>query len=186
MTPLKVYITRPYAYEIYMGGKRDLRVWLEKPYYSHQSRSYELGSKTYYVDDGWRAAFAAGQRFKMLIEQDEKLLEVVWPHVFLSICPKGMTYEEGKIWADTPDPTEEDPTDTKYRLLFSDKEWEGKCNTCHKRFLLELDLRTYEVQRINPGVGLRHSHGWVYTDEIDPKLAVEYYHDPDELDDIPF
>lgn len=185
MTPLLVYITRPDAYEIYMGGKRDLRVWLEKPYYSHQSRTSGLRDDQF-VDDGWRAAFATGQKAKLLFEQDKQLLDVVWPHIFLSICPKGMTYEEGKVWADAPSPTDEDPEDTNYRLLFSDREWEGKCNTSHKRFLLELDLRTYEVKRIKPGVSLRFEHGWTYTDEIDAKLAVEYYHGPGDTDDIPF
>lgn len=186
MTPLLVYITRPYAYEIYMGGKRDLSVWLEKPYYSHQSRSYELGTDTYYVDIGWRSAFATRQRAKLLFEQDERLLEVIWPEVFLSICPKGMSYEEGKVWADTPDPSKDDPDDTLYRALYEDKEWEGKCNTSHKRFLLEVDLRSYAVRRITPGVSLRNSHAWAYTDEIDPKLAVQHFHNLDEIDDIPF
>ncbi len=186
MTPLKVYITRPDAYEIYMGGKRDLRVWLEKPYYSHQSRTHELHNEVRYVDDGWRAAFSTGARFKLLFEQDRRLLDVVWPLVFLSVCLKGMTYEEGEKWANTPDPTPEDPEDTLYRQLFSDKEWEGKCNTSHKRFLLELDLRTYEVQRIKPGVSLRFESGWTFTDEIDPKLAVEYFHPPEDIDDISF
>ena len=186
MVPLKVYITRPPAYEIYMGGKRDLRVWLDKPYYSHQSRRDDFHGKVRYTDDGWRAAFCSGRRFKPLYEQDPRLVEVVWPHVFLSVCPQGMSYEQGLAWADTPSPTPEDATDTLYGQLFSDKEWEGKCNTCFKRFLLELDLRTYEVQRIKPGILLRFANRWTYTDEIDAKLAVELFHSPEDIDDIPF
>jgi hypothetical protein len=38
MTPLIVYITRPYAYEVFMGGKREVRVWVQEPAYSHMSR----------------------------------------------------------------------------------------------------------------------------------------------------
>lgn len=186
MTPLIVYITRPTAYEIYMGGKRDISVWWDRPSYSHQSRSYELCGKTHYVDDGWRAAFGTGQRAKLMFEQDERLLEVVWPEIFLSICPKGMTYEQGLEWSERPDPTAEDPGDRAYRQLFYDRQWEAKCNTCHKRFLLTLDLRSYEVQRIQPAVNLRFNPGWFHTDHISDKLAVEYYHGPDDIDDVPF
>lgn len=169
-----------------MGGHRNLAIWLEQPSYSHQSRSNGMPDKNQFVDRGWVTALTTGQRAKFLLGQDLALLDAVWHEVFLSVCPKGMTYDEGVAWAQTPAPSEFDPDETLYRALFEDKEWEAKCNTCHKRFLLEVNLRTNEVRRIKPSIDLRGKGGWVVTGEIDPALAIEYYHDPATVDDIPF
>jgi hypothetical protein len=186
LTPLIVYITRPDAYEIYMGGDRSLRVWLEKPYYSHQSWSHTIGSETHYTDIGWIAVHSTGQKAKLLLKQDKKLREIVWHEVFLSLCPRGMSYERGVEWADTAVKTGNSDDDVLYAQALKDKEWEANCNTCHKRFLLQLNLRTYEAQRIAPEVALRHNPGLFNTDQIDAKLAIERYHSIEDIDDIPF
>lgn len=193
MTPLIVYMTRPEAYEVFMGGKRDIRMWVQEPAYSHASRSYEVVGKQRYVDRGWHAPHTSGVLARDLLKQDKELLEAVWKEIFWSILPQGMTYEDGYEWADTitkPDP--EFPV-TNYHLLTDDKEWEGKCNVCHKRFLLKVDLRSNQVERVIPHVELRRRstdepliHGWVTTDQASFIDATEYWHAELGPDDIPF
>lgn len=187
-----VYITRPYAYEVYMGGKRDVRLWVQEPYYSHHSIGNELGGEIRYVDQGWHATHSGSVKARFILTQDNTLLEKVWKEIFWSILPKGMSYDEGCVWADIV--TSEDPEfpDTNYRLLVDDKEWEGKCNVCHKRFLLKVNLRTNEVERIKPGVYLRRRSaeerdlGFIHTDEASVLDATEYWHPECGIDDIPF
>jgi hypothetical protein len=145
-----------------------------------------MGSEMYYTDIGWIAVHSTGQKAKLLLKQDKKLREIVWHEVFLSLCPQGMTYEQGVEWADTAVKTDNSDDDVLYDLALKDKEWEANCNTCHKRFLLQLNLRTYEAQRIVPEVALRHNHGLFHTDQIDARLAIEQYHSIEDIDDIPF
>ena len=194
LPPLYVYITRPYAYEIYMGGKRDLRFWVQPPSYSHESWEYEsVRNQTRYIDRGWNAAHCSAQLFRELASQDNELLHNVWDEIWLSILPKGMNREQGLLWEQEPMITNYGDQDTKYHLLFEDREWEGKCNTCFKRFLLKVDLRSNTVERIIPNVALRRTkeepdiiRGWHQTDQIDPYYASEHYHPEPGLDSIPF
>ena len=193
-TPLFIYITRPYAYEIYMGGKRDLCLWWERPSYSHRSTEYDAFRKVEYVDAGWHSNRCMyGSLCSKFLSQDTALLEAVWKEVFISILPKGMTYEEGLIWQDEPQLNGYGQPDNKYHILFDDKEWEAKCNTCFKRFLLKVDLKTYSVERIKPFVDERdtennttYKKGWVETDEILPFFATERFHIDRGQDFIPF
>ena len=192
--PLYIYITRPYAYEIYMGGKRDLQLWWEKPSYSHMSVEYDgVGGRVHYIDRGWAAPHSVGSRASKFISSDEQLLGAVWDEIFLSVLPKGMTYEEGLIWQDEPQINGYGQPDNKYHLLFDDKEWEAKCNTCFKRFLLKVDIRSNTVERIKPLVDERdtlnntgYQRGWKETDEILPFFATERYHVDTGADFIPF
>ena len=187
-----IYITRPPAYGIYMGGYRDLRAWLQQPAYSHQSREHDLFGSMKYVDCGWDGPHTTGQPARFLLDQDRELLDAVWKEVFTSILPKGMTYEQGGAWQFQPMASENGDFDTAYQQLFSDKKWEGKCNTCNKRFLLKVDLRSNKVERIVPQVFSRRlttdeqCNGYQFTDECDPFFATEYYHTQTGPDFIPF
>ena len=178
MTPLIVYVTRPDAYEVYMGGKRHLDLWLQEPYYDHRPRSNDMGG---YVDTGWAATHCQRQPARLALSQDKHLLETVMEFVILSLYPKGMDLDKGTYWAEKLD----DVGDPGWRTLFLDKDWEGKCNTCFKRFLLKIDLRSNKVERVLPYVVLPRDVT-VTSDDITYELAIQHYHDPSSEDIIPF
>lgn len=177
MKPLIVYITRPTAYEVYMGGKRHLNLWLQEPHYDHRPMSNGDGQ---YVDRGWTAAHCSPEPARLLLNQDDDLLDLVMEHVVTSLYPLGMRAEEGIFWSERLD-SERDPG---WRSLFKDAEWEGKCNLCMKRFLLKVDLRNSTVEKVKPGVVVRDSY--VETTDITFELATRRYHDPNSIDIIPF
>lgn len=195
MTPLYVYITRPEAYEIYMGGKRHLELWLLPPAYDHRSVEYNgLFGVTKYIDCGWQTV-TSGVQARHLLTQDKDLTVAIMREVILSLYPKGMNAQQGEAWAAAIDPDAEQdkdfPDDPNWRRLKNDKEWEAKCNTCFKRFLLKVDLRNNTVQRIIPQVMYtmeqsREGRDLGNTDHIE---AVDIYprlRDSPGLDEIPF
>lgn len=177
MKPLIVYITRPDAYEVYMGGKRRLDFWLQEPYYDHRPASDDMGG---YIDTGWSAPHCSPQPARLLLSQDDQLLETVMELVVMSLYPKGMDLDKGTYWSEKLN----EEGDLGWRALFTDKDWEGKCNTCYKRFLLKVDLRTNKVERVTPYVVLTDAH--FTTEDISFELATQRYHSPDSKDIIPF
>ena len=188
-----IYITRPNAHEIYMGGIRSLMMWVQEPSYSHSSLANELGSETRYVDQGWSAPHSSGVLARYLLKQDEDLLSAVWKEVFTSLCPSGMSYDAGVKWANVVVKPDVEFEITNYHQLSDDREWEAKCNVCNKRFLLEVNLRTCEVKRIPPLVHFRQrtendpiQREWIRTDQATFLDATEYWHEKPGLDDIPF
>lgn len=177
MKPLIVYITRPDAYEVYMGGKRRLELWLQEPHYDHRPMDNGVGQ---YVDRGWATPHCLPQPARLLLSQDEHLLETVMEFVTMSLFPKGMDLDKGTYWAQKLDEEE----DLGWRTLFKDRDWEGRCNTCYKRFLLKVDLRRNAVERIVPYVVLNGAY--VTSDDITFELATQLYHPADSKDVIPF
>ena len=170
-----VYITRPDAYEVYMGGKRRLELWLQEPYYDH--RPHHDGMQ--WVDRGWTAPHCDGQPARLLLAQDERLLNTVMEFVITSVYPKGMDLDKGTYWAEHGNNGQ-----PAWRSLFEDREWEAKCNTCYKRFLLKVDLRHNTVEKVTPYVVL--DGAYFTTADITPELASQIFHDPDSKDIIPF
>ena len=194
---LKVWITRPTAHEILMGGERELQMWLTRPHYSHCSFDACLSDPSgapRYHDTGWRSEGADnGVRVKPLLKQHDALRKAVWDEVFLSVCPVGMSYAEGVAWHNTQ--RGEESFDgypiTLWHNLTDDRAWEGKCNTAAKRFLLEVDLFNATVKRVRPLVMLRRAPdapvpALVATDAITPELAAEYWHPAPDAELVPF
>lgn len=155
MTPLFVYITRPDAYEVYMGGKRHLELWLLPPAYDHRSVEYNGMDGVMYTDRGW-CTVDTSQQARHLLAHDKDLTVAIMREVILSLYPKGIDSLQGEAWAAAADLEAErqdgHPAENNWRRLRSDREWEAKCNTCFKRFLLKVDLRSNTVQRIIPQV----------------------------------
>lgn len=171
-----VYITRPEASEVYMGGKRHLDAWLQEPYYDHRPRF----DGSFYTDAGWSATHCQGQPARLLLTQDPALLEAVMDRVICSVYPSGMDPAQGEAWSNqlTAD------GDPMWRTLFTDRDWEARCNRCHKRFLLKVDLRTNQVELVTPFVIIgRFSYT---TTDITSELALQRYHDARSEDVIPF
>jgi len=159
-----VYITRPTASSVYMGGKRHLLLWVERPWYDHRPRfDGEL-----WVDTGWQGPFSQGAYARDLLKQDEALLDAVMTQVVLSLRPKGTTPEEGLKWAESLD---------NWRSLMDEPDWEGRCHLCHKRFLLQVNLRTNQVGLVTPHV---------IDGDLEPtyEQATRRHHAP--LDGLPF
>lgn len=192
---MKVWITRPESGEIYMGGYRSVEVWLEKPAYSHRphpghGRIPGNDNEIIFYDEGWTAESVSGVIAKRWLKQDKLLFDNVWKEIVLSTGPKGMLYEEVVQWFDTPANAH---LRNNYSQLVNDVNWEAKCNTCHKRFLLEVDVRAQTIERIIPNV---YHRVWTdpgqplypefeKTDQISDFLALERQHLPSDYH-IPF
>ena len=184
-----MYFTRPDAYEIYMGGKRSVRVWLQAPQYSHSANHDDYRGR--YSERGWSYDYDHGQSAKPLFKQDKQLLDVVWDKIIWSLLPKGMSFEDGLIWVNEPDskPSRNDSlfgdVITNYHWLFEDRNWEAKCNLCHKRFVLQVDVRSLSCEFVEPLVEFPDSNDWVKTTEITPYLATRYWV-PNPIGKLPF
>lgn len=190
-----MYITRPESGEILMGGSRHLEGWFTEPHYSHHSVLRDLRPDVEeYIDAGWKAHLVYRQRVDRFLKQDMELFNKIWDEVFLSVLPKGMTLEEGLQWEKTPKSDGEEFDGyaiTNWHLLLDDRQWEGKCNTCYKRFLLRVDLRAGTVERIDPLVFPRAtpecmSPAGLRTSECSFEHAIEFIHETDTEDGIPF
>lgn len=186
--PLYLYFTRPDAYEVYMGGKRSVTVWLQQPQYRHSAKSEDYRGR--YSERGWSYDYDHGKNAKPLFKQDPDLLELVWDRIVWSLLPKGMSLEEGLEWYKQPDmqPPRDDGwghIQTNYHWLFEDRNWEAKCNLCHKRFVLQVDVRGMTSEFVSPMVELPDGRDWVITSEITPHLASRYWV-PQSDGDIPF
>lgn len=178
-----------------MGGSRNLEGWFTEPHYSHRSilRDFRPDVEEY-IDTGWRAHLVSRQRVEKFLKQDMDLFNKIWDEVFLSVLPKGMNMEEGVKWEQTPKADGEvfdGWVITNWHLLLDDRQWEGKCNTCHKRFLLRVDLRAGTVERIDPLVFPRGTPGGAVpsglrTSECSPEHATEFVHAAGTEDGVPF
>lgn len=197
MDKMLAWITRPSSHEILMGGDRHLLLWMERPHYSHAAKASDLCLRSdprRYRDRGWIGRRDQGVRAKPLLKQCATLRAAVWDEVFLSVCPKGMTLGEGQVWSETQRGNEvfDGMPITLWHQLTDDRDWEGKCNVSHKRFLLEVDLLSQTVRRVTPLVALRRTTeeealpGVVESDSIDPALAVEVWHTAPDPDRMPF
>lgn len=174
-----------------MGGDRKLQLWLEKPSYLHSPRSNDRNwpsGKPISVDMGWTAPSRSIEA-KPLINQDEALRKKIWEQVLLSCAPKGMASVEQAIeFAHSTAAVLNNDSSPTWRDLFTNRQWEDECNTAHKRFLLEIDLRSNHVQRIIPAWSGRGAdgHEWHTSDQMGSMSASEYYHPEEESDGIPF
>lgn len=136
---MKVWITRPECDEVYMGGLRNVLVWVAKPFFDQRpiKEIYELyhvatqayGS-TVWMEGGWTSS-VVGVRAKPFLKQNEAVMDRVWDMIRESLV-------SGKI---APD----DVTDIRSADILLDTRYEAKCAVHWKRFLLEIDLLTEVV-----------------------------------------
>lgn len=183
-----VWMTRPDAYEVYMGGDRSMDLWITRPAYSHVDVEDDFMGRKMFRDTGWCAAHSTAQRGRYLLKQDSALHFNVMHEVVSSLVPFDLPHDvDPYVWADTRLSGE----DTNWRLLYLDRDWEQKCRVCYKRFLLEVNLRTNEVNRIDPQVFLRvedaeDQRTSIITSSITPALASYKKRDIAGSDFIPF
>ena len=159
---MKVWVTRPYAYECYMGGWRDCYIHLVKPFYDHRIQ-YD-GSYGY--EYGWYYGNHKGQRVaKDFFKQDKFMEDKVWGII---------------NWTLSMD------DDIMHESWYNDKLWETKCNRNYKRTLIEVDLYKRDAYLIVPEVNYGDCNR-VETIEIPDNIAIQstYYQD-DTHSDIPF
>ena len=151
---MKVWITRPQAYEVWMGGLRHVVAWLAEPSYSHQPHNHWKDGRmaTEFRDFGWFAGSSdSPTAAKPLLKQDEQLLGQVWEWLLWSIAPKGTDRRAAiALWEDQVARLNDgrachagqDGSVAPGQGVYRDEDWEARCNLSHKRFLLEVDVRT--------------------------------------------
>lgn len=164
---MKVWVTRPEAYEVYMGGWRSVQMYIVKPFYDHRLKSsygmvFEYG---WYYGNHQPISYA-----KDFFKQDEELKLKIFDRILWSV----------NIYDDNED---------DYHKLFEDRERELTCNINYKRMLLEVDLRTKTVNFVLPEVLYNdEDKNRVLTIDIPEELALHtsYPCKYDPNDDIPF
>jgi hypothetical protein len=141
---MKVWITRPASDAVFMGGLRDVLLWIDEPHFSHccrvlEAELFDPGTNTcvmgVYREDGW-GSIAGSLKAKEFLSQNETVQQMVWKE----ICDSMISWE-------CPDPME---YNTDSPLLRPN--YEKSCSTNWKRFLLEVDLKNETVERISPMV----------------------------------
>lgn len=195
------YVTKPDNHELVMGGWRSVKLWTDKPAFQHFpvgghspiSSKPEDQDKTY-QDVGWtvngygRGSYSA--RIKPIIKQDAQLEQIIWDNLCWSACPKGISMADSLTWTQQESET---PGRTNWESLLwhVGKESDIKSNIHHKRFLLEVNIRTNECKIIKPTVYTYQMNSWLdhdtieETHEISDDLANRtYYACPSQ--DIPF
>lgn len=143
---MKVWVTRPSCDEIYMGGMRRVRVWLDKPVFDHRAQIPDFNLidpqtrqhvASVYHENGWTSE-SGGLIASPFLEQDRHLYERVWDHIYHSCMPMGFDKPLGTL-----------VTDGEYKRLI-DLNYERQCLTHWKRFLLEIDLCRDDLHVISP------------------------------------
>jgi hypothetical protein len=141
---MKVWITRSASDTVFMGGLREVLLWVDEPFFDHRPRILEAelfdpATSAYvmeiYREEGWNS-LTGSIPAKEFLKQDEAIRNRVWEEIRRSMisweCLDPIGYEQGSP------------------LLR--KDYEFYCETHWKRFLLEIDLKSETVKLISPMV----------------------------------
>ncbi len=184
-----------------MGGWRSVRVWIEKPAYYHTPEggfTPRQNKNAKFQDIGW--AVESEQRslkFKSLVKQDAELEKIAWSLIAWSACSNNVKFEEWEKWADKVEVLDGlNYTNWENLMFHRTRDSDLSANVHHKRFLMQVNLRTNECKIITPTVHIFHvgkpfhqpsSHETIETQDITIDLATRRYYECPELDkDIPF
>ncbi|MDU8351161.1 hypothetical protein RYA05_04530 [Pseudomonas syringae pv. actinidiae] len=149
---MKVWITKPDAHEVYMGGMRRVQLWVQPPAFDHRPLigEFELydpkSNKRFasvFRERGWRAQ-TTSTGAKAFLKQDPDLMNSVWLKIY-----------ESCVLADDPDPLNKSMDYDEYSRLI-ERGYDMLCCYHWKRWLLEVDIRTSETKVIEP---------WVYAEK---------------------
>ena len=169
-----IYITKPSVHECVMGGFRSISLWTDIPHYHHWP--IQINDTNEYIDRGWTQN---DQKYylpaKKILEQDEILAEKVWNYIVWSCCPKGISIEEHLKWCNTID----DNLSNYESLVRYNKNGQNadiNANINYKRFILEVNLRSNEVNILIPRVHWYQSGEediFSYCDRIEETLDID-------------
>jgi hypothetical protein len=172
---MKVWVTRPRSDEVYLGGWRRVKLWVEKPHFDHRPAREEFELKDpetekyfgcVFKEHGWYSR-ADSTRAKGFFKQDPEMMKRVWLKIYESCVP-----------ADCPDPQNKEMNDKEYRRLYSEPHYEMICCTHWKRFLLEIDLYQKTVTLIEPK-SVIDINGPIGTYPMTRELSASYFVDED-------
>lgn len=145
---MKVWFTRPSSDEIFMGGLRSVNVWVDKPMFVHSASKPEFElfetetqeyKATIYRELGW-CSDAGDVKAKPFLKQNKDIMARVWSAIYESTLPLGCT-DPKRMAMDFGEC--QDMLDFDYEL---------RCRTHWKRFLLELDLSSGDLKVVVPRV----------------------------------
>lgn len=143
---MKVWITRQASDAVFMGGLRDILLWIDEPSFDHrcqvlEAELFDPARNTYvmeiYREEGWlsRAGSLPAREF---LTQNEDIKFRVWEE----ICNSLISWE-------CPDPMAVKSLDDLDSPLLR-QNYELSCAIPWKRFLLEIDLKSETVSLIKP------------------------------------
>ena len=162
---MKVWITRPQCDEVFMGGLRNVLLWVDKPRFDQTpvTEEYELfdPEQEKYLYSIWRQSgwisLAGSVKAKPFLKQNEEVLDKVWELICESVRSDQVASS--------------DVTDIRDAEVFLDGNHEAICATNWKRFLLEIDLRNESVEQVDVEVIMPGSRA-VLNLPLTPELAV--------------
>jgi hypothetical protein len=143
---MKVWITRPDSGEVFMGGMRSVLLWVAKPTFDHRpmTQEFELVDPdsqkcmaTIWREGGWTSE-AGRVKAKPFLKQNKDLLNKIWREIYTSTLPPGPI-----------DPDHECMT-FEHSQDMMNFDYELRCRTHWKRFLLEVDIKTENVEIVIP------------------------------------
>jgi hypothetical protein len=143
---MKVWITRQASDTVFMGGLREVLLWIDEPTFNHrcpvlEAELYDPATNTYveeiYREEGW-LSISGSLRAKDFLKQDEEINRRVWEE----ICNSLISWE-------CPDPMEVNSVEELDSPLLR-ADYELHCSTPWKRFLLEIDLKNETVELVSP------------------------------------
>lgn len=147
---MKIWITRPSACEVYMGGMRSIGFWVQKPRYDHRLKEHEIYQHidnpndgiVVYQEVGWSYGNSYEIPGKAFLKQEKTIFDRVWDKVRISVCPPDVDADQ---WSE----------DMKnWHQLVDDNYWEAQCRLSKKRFLLEVDICAKTVEFVEPEIVL--------------------------------
>lgn len=162
---MKVWITRPKCDEIFMGGIRNVMLWVDKPRFDQRpfTEEYELYDPetekygpSVWREGGWTST-AGEVRAKPFLKQNQDVLDEVWTMIRNSLASEHLSGDEV---------TNFEAADT-----FLDCRYEAKCAIHWKRFLLEIDLKEETVTQADVFVLMPDDAGGLNL-PLTPALAI--------------
>lgn len=140
---MRLWITRPSAVEVFMGGLRGTMAWLSMPAFSHRPTIPDFnlyqpdGGQLFasvYREEGW-VSEVGGVPASPFLKQDEAVKAAVGEFMIRSCLIEGWDFVDWNM--------------TNVDRILSPG-YENDCAVHWKRFLLEIDLKTHGVVLVEP------------------------------------
>lgn len=147
---MKIWITKPTAYQFYGHGLDHARLWVTEPFYDHRPNwgefdLYDRATNKFVGpamrEMGWSSKTNATDA-KPFLKQDKALKQKVWERMYESFVPK-----------DCPDPLNKHLSEAEFDQL-GEVGYDMRCLHHWKRWLLEVDIRTLETTVIPAKVAI--------------------------------
>lgn len=168
---MKVWITKPTAHQFHGHGMTHAQLWVTEPFYDHrplwgESDLYDRATGKFVATAMRELGWSSGTNptdAKPFLKQDFNLKKKVWMRMYESFVPK-----------DCPDPLNKELSESEFDLLLGEG-YDMRCLHHWKRWLLEVDLSTFDVRVVPARVSLGDGRPNHYPSEPINDIQGTYY-----------